>query len=90
MQCSKCLSAQISELTFFGRGFCLKLELCGICWGNGETGEPTGARKARFNGYLTNQMSAGKFGCIGAAFNTAANRKLESETGQVHNHLTQE
>lgn len=46
-------------------------------WGNGEPGEPTGARKARFNGYLTNQMSAGKFGCIGAAFNTAVNRKLK-------------
>lgn len=52
----------------------------GALWylcGNGEPGEPTGAIKARFNGYLTNQMSAGMFGCIGAAFNTAANRKLK-------------
>lgn len=42
----------------------------------GEGGEHTGATRDRFNGYLTNQMLAGKFGCIVAAFRTSMNRKL--------------
>lgn len=38
-----------------------------------QAGKSTGATKHRFSGYLTNQMLAGKFGCVGAAFNTSMN-----------------
>lgn len=48
-----------------------------------EAEVPTGATKDSFNGYLTNQMSAGRFGWIGAAFKAPMNRKLKSAKGQV-------